>query len=143
MGKKVVFKKELIDPATGEYITAIAFIPEPRDRDFAKVYKLFGEKLLEDLAKGELKGGELKILAWFLAETTKLPVQSDMWIPVSYEELANSINLDITTIKKYIKQLVQKGYLEQFKPRQTVFRLKPNYVYKGYLVKLKEVEPDF
>jgi len=143
MGKKVVFKKELIDPATGEYITAIAFIPEPRDRDFAKVYRLFGEKLLDDLAKGELKGGELKILAWFLAETIKLPVQTDLWILVDYEDLAKKVQLHKEVAKRYIKQLVQKGYLEQLKPRKTAFRLKPDYVYKGYLVKLKETEPDF
>lgn len=143
MGKRLFFKKMLIDAETGEYITAVAYIPEAKDRDFAKVYKLFSEKLLQDLAKGELTGGELRLLAWFLAKTVQLPVQSDMWIPVKYGDLAKEVQLHEVVVKRYIRRLVEKGYLEQFAPRRAVFRLKPDYVYKGVLTKLKEAEPDF
>jgi len=52
------------------------------------MYELLGRKIVEDLANKVITGGEAKILLWFLAETTKLPIQSDMWIPVRYEELA-------------------------------------------------------
>jgi len=143
VGKKLFFKKKVIDAETGEYITAIAFIPEPKDKEFAKVFKLFGERLLEDLANRQLTGGELKILAWFLAKTIELPIQSEMWIPVIYEKMAEEVRLNKDVVNRYVKRLVRKGYLEQLAPKRAVFRLKPEYVYKGYLVKLKEAEPDF
>lgn len=143
MGGKLFFKRQLIDASTGEYITAIAFIPEAKDKDFVKVFRLFSEKLLIDLAKKELTGAELKVLAWFLAKTVELPIQSDMWIPIRYQKLAEELGLHVETVRSCIKKLAEKGYLEQFAKRQTVFRLKPEYVYKGVLVKLKETEPDF
>jgi len=33
--------------------------------------------------------------------------------------------------------LIRKGYLEQFQKGQKIFRLKPDFVYKGVLVKYK------
>jgi len=143
VSKKLFFKKEVLDPETGEYLEFIAFIPQPKDKNFTKVFRLFGDKVVEDLANGILTGGEAKLLLWFLAETTKLPVQSAGWIPVKYEELAKTTSLGVDTVRKYIKKLVEKGYLEQFQKGQKVFRLKPNYVYRGILAKLKEAEPDF
>jgi len=143
MTKKLLFKKKLIDAETGEYITAIAFIPEERDKDFAKVYKLFGDKILRDIAERKITGGQAIILLWFLAKTVELPIQSDMWIPIDYGDLAKEIKLSPRVIRMYVKQLVEKGYLEQFKKRHSTFRLKPDYVYKGILVKFKESQPDF
>jgi len=143
VSKKLFFKKEVIDPETGEYLEFIAFIPQPRDKNFTKVFRLFGEKVVEDLANGVLTGGEAKLLLWFLAKTTKLPIQADGWIPVSYEELAKEVQLNKDVVRKYIKKLMEKGYLEQFKNRHPTFRLKPDYVYRGVLAKLKEAEPDF
>ena len=143
MAGKLFFKKGLIDPETGEYVVAVAFIPQPRDKGFAKVYELFERKLVEDLANGVLTGAEAKLLLWFLAKTTKLPVQADGWMFVSYEEIAKEVGLHVVSVKKSIRKLIEKGYLEQKERRQKVFRLKPDYVYKGILAKLKEAEPDF
>ena len=140
MAKKVVFKKELLDPATGEVITAIAYIPQPKDEEFCKVYRLWGDEIVKDLANRVISGGEAKILLWFLAETTKLPPQSEMWIPVKYEELAEKVQLNKDVVQKYVKQLVKKGYLEQFSQRHTTFRLRPAYVYKGVLAKIQDVD---
>jgi len=135
---KTFFFKDVIDADTGEVITAIAFVPEPRDKDFVKVYKLFSEKLLMDLANKVITGGELKIIAWFLAKTVELPFQSDMWIPVRYETLAEEVKLHKEVVKRYVRSLIRKGYLEQFQKGQKIFRLKPDFVYKGVLVKYKE-----
>ena len=143
MSGKLFFKKGLIDPETGEYVVAVAFIPQPRDKGFTKVYELFERKLVEDLANGVLTGAEAKLLLWFLAKTTKLPVQADGWMFVSYEEIAKEVGLHVVSVKKSIRKLIEKGYLEQKERRQKVFRLKPDYVYKGILAKLKEAEPDF
>jgi len=143
MQKKLIFKKRLIDADTGEYITAIAFIPEAKDKGFAKVYELMSRKLFEDLANKVITGGEAKLLLWFLAKTVELPVQSDMWIPVDFRKVAEEVKLSPRVVHMYVKQLVKKGYLEQFKNRHSTFRLKPDLVYKGYLVRLKESEIDF
>ena len=130
-----VFQKEVIDANTGEVIKAVAFIPEAKDRGFVKVFKLFGKKVLEDL--GALNG-EAKLLIWFMAKTLELPVQSDLWVPIDYKEAAKELGTTERSIRKYIKTLKELGYLEQFKNRNTTFRLNPNFVYKGVLTKYKE-----
>ena len=130
----VVFKKEVIDPNTGEIIQAVAFIPEYKDKDFAKIYKLFSKKLLEDL--GTING-EAKLLFWLIAKTLELPTQSDLWIPVDYKEVAKELNVAVISVKKYFKRLLELGYIEQFRPRNTTFRIKPEYLYKGILSKYK------
>jgi len=127
-----VFKKEVIDPNTGEIIQAVAFIPEYKDKDFAKIYKLFSKKLLEDL--GTING-EAKLLFWLIAKTLELPIQSDLWIPVDYREVAKDLNTTERSIRRYFKKLLDLGYVEQFKPRNTTFRIKPEYLYKGVLSK--------
>ena len=130
-----VFQKEVIDANTGEVIKAVAFIPEAKDRGFVKVFKLFGKKVLEDL--GALNG-EAKLLIWFLAKTLELPVQSDLWIPVDYKEVAKELKISEVSVKRYTKKLIDLGYLEQFKNRHTTFRLNPDFIYKGVLTKYKE-----
>ncbi len=128
----VVFRKEVIDPNTGEIIEAVAFIPEHRDKDFAKIYKLFSKKLLEDL--GTING-EAKLLFWLIAKTLELPIQSDLWIPVDYNEVAKELNVSVVSIKRYFKRLLDLGYIEQYQKRQKIFRIKPDYLYKGILSK--------
>ena len=128
----VVFKKEVVDPNTGEIIEAVAFIPEHKDKDFAKIYKLFSKKLLEDL--GTING-EAKLLFWLIAKTLELPVQSDLWIPVNYEEIAKELNVSKRSVMSYFKKLLELGYIEQYQRRQKIFRIKPEYLYKGILSK--------
>ncbi len=126
------FKKELIDPDTGEIISAVAFVPEVKDKDFAKIYKLFSRKILEDL--GTING-EAKLLFWFIAKSIDLPMQTDLWIPIKYEEVAEELEVSIPSVKRYFKRLLELGYIEQFKPRNTTFRIKPEFLYKGILAK--------
>jgi len=129
------YKQELIDARTGEVIYATAIIPDVKDNEeHAKIFRLFSEKVLEDLAGMK---GEAKLLLWFIAETTKLPYQSDLWIPVSYKKLAEELGVNERTIYKQIKKLLDLGYIEQFAPRNTTFRIKPDYLYKGVLAKYK------
>jgi len=130
-----VFKKEVIDPETGEVIEAVAFIPEAKDKDFVKIYKLFSKRLLEDL--GTING-EAKLLFWLIARTMELPVQSDLWIPVDYQEVARELKVSKRSVMSYFKKLLELGYIEQFRPRNATFRIKPDYLYKGILSKYKE-----
>lgn len=136
---KMFFKQEIIIPETGEVKEAIAIIPEARDKKYAKVFELFSKKLLEDL--GSING-EAKLLMWFLAKTIELPIQSDMWIPIDYEELSKELKLTRRTIETYIKKLKELGYIEQFRPRNSTFRIKPDFMYKGVLQKYKDNEAE-
>jgi len=133
--EKLYFKKEIMDTETGEIIEAVGFIPTKKDNDFVKVYKLFGEQVLKDL---KTMNGETKLLLWFISKTLDLPVQSDLWIPVKYEELAKELNTTERTIKAYIKKLKELNYIEQFQKRVKVFRVNVNYIYKGKLVDYRE-----
>jgi len=139
MGAFLSNKKVLFDLETASFVEAVAVIPEAKDREeFVKVYKLFSEKVLLDLSS---LGYEAKVLLWLLAKTLEQPFQSEMWIPVSYGEVAKDIGLSEVSVKRYFKKLLELGYVEQFRRRQTIFRLRPEFVYKGVLVRYKESLP--
>lgn len=132
--KNYAFKKEVIDASTGEVIEAVAFIPEVRDRNFVKLYKVFSEKILNDLCG---LNGEAKLLCYLMAKTMDLPMQSDLWIPINYEVVANELGVSVRTLKGYFKRLKELGYIDQFKSRNTVFRIRPEFLYKGNLSKYR------
>jgi len=140
MGALLNRRKILLDLETANVVEAVAIIPEIKDKEFAKVYKLFSEKVLLSLAS---MGYEAKLLVWFLAQTVKLPQQSDMWILVDYEQVAKEIGVSTVSVKRYVKKLLELGFIEQFKKRQTVFRLRPELVYKGILVRYMESFSEF
>lgn len=126
----IMVKKELMDPETGEVLEGYFIIPEARDSGFVKVFRAFTEKLLQDLKS---MSSELKILNWMLAKSVELPVQSEMWIPVDYAEVAEATGLKEITVMRGFKRLCKKGYLQQFRPRRAVFRIRPEYLYRGRL----------
>jgi len=132
---KVNRKMDLVNPETGEVIEAIVYVPRDKDDQFVKVYKLLGSKVLEDLRS---LSGEAKLLLWFIAKTLELPVQSDLWIPVTFREVAKDLGTSEVSVKRYFKRLVEKGYLEQYAPRKTVYRVKPEYLYRGSLTRYWE-----
>ena len=133
--EKVYFKKEVMDTETGEIIEAIGFIPTSKDKNFVKVYKVFGEQVLKDL---KAMNGETKLLLWFISKTLDLPIQSELWIPINYNEIAKELNTTERTIKNYIKKLLELNYIEQFEKRTKVFRVNTNYIYKGKLTEYKK-----
>jgi len=134
---KLVLTKEVMDLETGEVLKAISIIPETKDKNFVKVFKLFSVKVLQDLG---LMNGEAKLLMWLLAKTLELPVQSDMWIPLDYKEVAKDLGVSKRSVMNYIKKLLKLGYIEQYKRRHPTYRIKPEFVYKGILQKLKDSE---
>jgi len=128
------FKKPVIEIDTGRVIQTIAFIPDIKDEDFLKIFPLFGKKILQDLG---LLHGEIRFLVWLIAKTIELPYQSDLWIPISYEDVAKDLGITVRSVKTYTKKLLELGYIEQFKRRHSTFRLKPDFFYKGNLKKYK------
>lgn len=128
--KRMFYKQDVILVETGEVIQAVAVIPEVKDKNFAKVFKLFSEKVLQDLG---IVNGEAKLLLWFIAKTVDQEVQGDMWIILDYEKVAKEIGVSIATLYNYLSKLKKLGYIEQAKPRNSIYRLKPDFMYKGVL----------
>lgn len=137
MKMRPILEKEVLDTETGEVYKVIGLLPEARDKDFLKVYKLFSEKVLQDLGS---MNGETRLLMWFIAQSINLPTQSEMWIPIDYLEVAKEIGVSKRSMHFYIKKLIELGYIEQYSKRQRIFRLKPDFVYRGILTKFKEDE---
>lgn len=125
--------RQVVDPETGEVIDVVAVLPpEPRDREFGKYFALFGHKLLEDLG---LMNGEGKLLLYFLARVVKEPLNGDGWILLDYSEAAQTLGVSQPTLYRYLARLRDRGYLEQARPRSPVWRIRPEYVYRGTLAR--------
>lgn len=97
----------------------------PQDCDFVKTFKLFFEKSLKDLSL--LNPGEVKLLLWFWVKTMNLP-QGGLWIPVEYKAVAKELGVSLKSVERYFKRLEELGYIDQFSPGQTIFRIKPELV---------------
>jgi len=106
----------------------LAYIPRKVDRN--KYVKLYQEHLLEKLVKGRLNRTDFKVFLWLVSVD---PWGND-WIVVDYDELAKELGVSKSSVKVSMSKLVKENLVFQLKPRQTVFRLNPNIVYKGGIV---------
>lgn len=127
--------RKVVDPNTGEVLSVIAIVPEVRDRGFAKVYELFSWRVLEDLKQ---LGGASGLLLMMVAKTTELGVNSDGWFFLEIDEMGELLGVSRATVFNYLKILKEKGYIEQKKSRQTVWRIVPDLVFKGNLTRYRE-----
>jgi len=118
-----------------------AFIPRnPKDKEpYVKVY---GEKVLDAIRKKKLKASELEVFLWFIGKSSHKDYWHNDWINVDYEELAKELGLTSRTIRSAIKTLLKLKFIVQWKPRKTVFRLNPNYCFKGGVVLKEKVKAE-
>ncbi len=139
MPMKIKGKTDLAGVVTksGEFIplefTISAFIPQnPRDKEpYTKVY---GEKVLEAIRNKKLKASELEVFLWFVAKNSNKNNWNNEWINVDYRELAKELGFSEWTIKMAIKSLLNLKFIVQWKPRKPVFRLNPDYCFKGGII---------
>jgi len=110
-----------------------AFIPRaPKDKEpYTKVY---GERLLHLIKNRKLKASEVEVFLWFVAKNSNRDNWNNEWITVDYEGLANELNLSLITVKRAIKTLLKLKLIVQWKPRKTVFRLNPDYCFRGGVI---------
>ena len=143
MSLKVKGKVDLAGVVTkdGEFIplefTLSAFIPRnPRDKEpYTKVY---GEKVLEVIRDKKLKASELEVFLWFVAKNSDKDRWNNEWINVDYKELAEELGFRKETVQRAIKTLLELKFIVQWKPRKTIFRLNPDYCFRGGVIgKLK------
>lgn len=130
--RRVLQKQQVLDLGTGEVLDVVALLPSRKDRDFGKFYALFANKLLEELG---LMNGEGKLLLYFLARVVDEPLQSEGWVRLDYEEAARTLGVGQRTLDRYLAKLKKRGFLEQDRPRSYLWRIRPDLVYRGSLVK--------
>jgi len=106
----------------------LAFIPRKVDRD--KYVKVYQDHILELVTKKELKKPALTILMWFFAQND----WGNSWIHIDYNKLSRELGMSTTSIHRGIRELLRAKLIIQYKPKHTVFRLNPKYVYKGGVV---------
>jgi len=126
-----VKKEEWINP-DGEARTVVAFIPEVKDKNFIKVYKLFTSQVLEDL---EYLNGALSLLFWFMDKVQDLMVNDDPIVYLEAKNVEKELQVSRTTLYKYLKLLKDKDYIEQIQNRSHVYRVNPSMIFKGTLDK--------
>lgn len=139
MSVKIKGKLDLAGVVTkdGEFIpiefTALVYNPRgPRDKEpYTKVY---GEKILELIRDKKLKASELEVFLWFVGKNSNKDSWNNEWITVDYGELAKELGFSEWTVKMAIKTLLKLKLIVQWKPRKTVFRLNPDYCFKGGVI---------
>jgi hypothetical protein len=110
-----------------------AFIPRaPRDKE--PYIKVYGEKVLEAIRKKKLKASEFEVFLWFIGKSSQKNYWNNEWIIVDYEELAKELGVTSRTIRTAIKTLLKLKFIIQLKPRKTVFKLNPDFCFRGGVI---------
>lgn len=122
--------KKLVDLQTGEVLRSICIIPEERDGEFVKVFRLFTEKVIKDL---RTIGKAINTLMWFIDRIQDLPPNSDPVVVALPEVIAKELGISKRTVKRHLRVLKEYGYIEQIKKRHYVYRVNPRMVFKGVL----------
>jgi len=96
------------------------------------IKKILGDKIMifqKILIKAsqELKEIELKVFSYFLGI-----MEFENWISITQKEIAKEINISDRAVRKAIKGLKEKGYIQIFKKgRDNFYRIDPSIAWKG------------
>ena len=105
------------------------------DKDFIKIFKLFSEKCLEDFG---VLNGELKLLLYMMSQLQNEPMNTDDWMHLETKVILKELNTTEPTYYKYLKSLKDLKYIEQKINRTPIWRINPNYAYRGDLVESRK-----
>ena len=103
-----------------------------KDGQFLKVYPAFFESFLQDL---QIEDSRLKLVVYLMSEAMKLQVNSDNAVYIDTAKASEAIGISQRSLYRCIKALGAVGFISQVSPRQTLYILNPEMVYKGNLVK--------
>ena len=130
-------KEQLLNPKTGEVVTAIAIISEHRDKDFVKMFKLMSTKVIQDLKAGGINGAT-DTLFWFIDQIQEMEPNQDPVVLVDPQTMADDLGTTEITIRNHLKLLKEHGYIEQLRKRHHIYRVNPTMLFKGTLSKYFE-----
>lgn len=131
--KRIPKIMELVNPETGEIVRVVGIIPEERDNGYVKVFKLFTQKVINDLKAGI--DGAINTLMWFINQIQDLPPDSDPIVIAEPEKIAQELGVTERTVRRHLKLLKDHGYLEQVRDRHHVYRVNPRMIFKGVLTR--------
>lgn len=134
--KRIKDSQEFINSETGEVVSVISIIPEVRDRDFVKVFKLMSTKVIQDLRAG--LNGATDTLWWFI-DNLRLGTDEIYAHP---RHIATELGMSHETVKKHLRKLKDFGYIIQKDSRQHTYKVNAELIFKGYLHKHKKRESE-
>ena len=115
-----------------------AFIPRsPKDK--TPYVKVYGQRIFDMLRTKKLKASELKVFLWFVSKSSAKNYWANDWINIGYEDIAKDLDLRKETIQRATKKLLKLKLIVQWRPRQLMFRLNPDYCFKGGVVSKAKV----
>lgn len=136
MKKIAITHKSLVDPKSGKEIPIISVIPEARDKDFIKIFKLMSMKVLKDLQAG--LNGATDTLWWIIDHVMEFKPNEEPIVWIDPQLVAKDLKISPETVKKHVKKLKKFKYIEQIRPRHYNYKLNPNFIYKGSVVQYFE-----
>ncbi len=98
------------------------------DKDFLKIYPMFIEVMQKDL---KIKNGRLRLFLWFVSQIRNIKPNSEPLVVASQNEMAKALNVDLRTIKNYIRELLKKEYILRYKGIKSAYLVNPSLIYKG------------
>jgi len=140
MTRRIVPKdrKQYIDPKTGEIVNTIALIPEARDKNFVKVFKLMTTRVVKDLKAGI--DGAVYTLFWLIDKVQEMQPNQDPIVITDPETIAKDLGMSKRTIYRHLITLKKYGYIKQIKKNRHIYRVEPTMIYKGTLQKYFDKE---
>lgn len=127
---KFLERRERVKTEEGEEVSVVSFIPEHRDKNFVKIFKLMSTRVLQDLKASGLNGAT-DVLWWFI---DKLHLESDEIFAVP-ADIAKEIGCSEIKVYKHLRKLRDLKYIFQVRPRQHMYKVNAAFIFKGQLHK--------
>ncbi len=131
MKKRVQKVQKLVDTETGEVVPVIGIIPEARDANFVKVFKVLTERVIKDLKAGI--NGAVYTLFWFIDQIQDMKPNQEPIVIANPEDIAEALGKSRRTINRHLKLLIEHGYIKQIMSRQFMYLVNPELIFKGVL----------
>lgn len=118
-------KRRLVDTDTGEEIEVLSIIPEVKDKNFTKVFKLMSSKVVKDLKAG-LNGATDTL--WWIIDNLQYNANEVYAHP---KDIAKDLGMGLRTVERHLRLLKKYGYILQVDPRQHYYKVDPHMLFKG------------
>ena len=141
---KVISQKTVEEYGEGGEIkktTITAIIGKPaqweKDGNFLKIYPAFLKTFLDQMG---ITDSRLSLVMYIMNEAIHLQINGDNAIFLDCNKAAKVIKVSVASIYRGIKSLVDCSFLKQINPRQSVYRINPEMVYRGNLIRYYQKE---
>ncbi len=131
MKQRIQKVEKLVNIETGEVVSVIGIIPEVRDANFVKVFKVLTERVLKDLKAGI--NGAVYTLFWFIDQIHDMKPNQEPIVVANPEDIAEALGKSRRTIERHLKLLIEHNYIEQIMNRQFMYQVNPEMIFKGHL----------